>query len=267
MLEQLNRRLWENYEDYATARGESAAAVLSRLIDLQGARILDFGAGTGGVSHVLAQRGAFVTAVEINEKKAAELRRLTAGLPVTLVADIPQGECYDAVVLLDVIEHLVDWRDRLAAFYRCLKPGGVVYLSTPNKLSPFNLLCDPHFSLPLVSLLPRQGVRAAASLFGYRSRGRRDFPQLLTLSELLKGVRRAGFRARLVNRAVVAFAMQRPESLWNRPLHLQLVKRLPTGARRLLLRLLSDRFDAFNALINPTWYMLLVKPMGLRGSV
>lgn len=256
----MNNRLWQNYEQFGGARGEMVAHILSGRLDLRGARILDFGAGTGGVSLELARQGAEVTAVEPNPLKRASLLEQKGNLPLRVVDAIPNDR-FQTVILLDVIEHLIDWSAWLERFHQCLSVGGFVYLSTPNKWSPLNILCDPHFSLPLVSLLNRRWVRRiTADLLRWQPKQRIDFPQLLSLPELHQGARAAGFDLQLINREAAAFALGRPQALWNRALHLRIIdvcKRL--GADRLLIELISDEIDFFNERLNPAWYALLVK--------
>ena len=256
----MNQKLWQNYERFAASRGAMVAQILSQRLDLRGACILDFGAGTGGVSLELARRGAIVTAIEPNPQKRAILIEQKGDLPLCVVEAI-SNEQFDAVILSDVIEHLIGRCAWLKCFHEHLSPGGFVYLSTPNKGSPVNMLCDPHFSLPLISLLNRRWVKwITADVLRWQPKERIDFPQLLSLRELYEGARAAGYQLQLINREAAAFALQHPQALWNRALHLHIIdlcRRI--GAERLLIRLISDEIDFFNERVNPSWYALLIK--------
>jgi SAM-dependent methyltransferase len=261
-MTQFNKKLWANYERFAAARGEMVTFILSRHLNLRHVRILDFGAGTGGVSLELAKRGAFVTAVELNPEKRELMTRQGAPANLHVLESLPDEGDFDAVVLLDVIEHLPDWREWLRCFHQRLAPGGVIYLSTPNKFSPLNLLCDPHFSLPGIALLKRKWVKSVvADFLGLQPKERVDFPELLSLRQLDDGIRAAGFTWRLINKSVAEYALEHPQALWNRPLHLVVVNQLrQLSSGKALLKLVSDEVVFFNFWINPAWYMLLEKP-------
>ena len=43
----------------------------------------------------------------------------------------------------------------VAAFDKLIKPGGVVLVTVGNRFNPGMLLCEPHYGLPGMTLLPR----------------------------------------------------------------------------------------------------------------
>ena len=66
---------------------------------------------------------------------------------------------FDLIIIQDVIEHLTNISDFYSEVKRILKTNGMIYLSTPNKLSIFNFFNDPHFGLPIVSILKRESIK------------------------------------------------------------------------------------------------------------
>ncbi|MCX8135068.1 MAG: class I SAM-dependent methyltransferase [Roseococcus sp.] len=94
-----------------------------------GARVLDYGAGSGEFLEAGAAAGWAMEGVEPGEAYAAHARRRG----VTVHAALPEGAGpYDAITAHHVFEHL---RDPLAVLRRlaaALTPGGVVYLSVPD---------------------------------------------------------------------------------------------------------------------------------------
>jgi SAM-dependent methyltransferase len=63
---------------------------------------------------------------------------------VLLEADLPESE-FRAVVMGDLIEHLVDPEDGLARVAQALRPGGVAYLAVPDAGSRVARLMGPRW--------------------------------------------------------------------------------------------------------------------------
>lgn len=263
-MSSINSKLYSNYETFGQQRGRLVVHVLSSYIVMPGSRVLDFGAGTGGIALECARAGATVHAIEPNAGKACRLvaQAQAEHLNVSFLDTLPVlAQPYDAIVLLDVIEHLQNPEQWLHQLRSLLKPNGVIYMSTPNKFSPAHLLLDPHFSVPLLSLASRRLVKwVTADVLKWQPSERQDFPELFSFSTLMSLFSRAGFETTLVNRTVLDYAIAHPRSVWNRPLHLRLVRLLQQNdVGRWLKWIVTDGHDGFNRWLNPTWYMILQK--------
>jgi SAM-dependent methyltransferase len=104
-----------------------------------GARLFELGCGRG---HFLAEAqaaGFDVFGADIAPDSVAAAAalvgpgRVRCGVPEEL--DLPEAghdDCYDACVLLDVIEHLRNPLDTLTRLRRCLRPGGKIVMVTPS---------------------------------------------------------------------------------------------------------------------------------------
>ena len=108
---------------------------------LRGARVLDVGCGAGLLSEALAREGAQVTAIDLAPDliKIAKLHRLESGVevdyrltPVEALADEMPG-AFDAIVCMEMLEHVPDPGAIIAACATLLKPGGHLFLSTLNR--------------------------------------------------------------------------------------------------------------------------------------
>ncbi len=135
------------------------------------ARVLDIGPGSGVMGAFLRDRGVEnLYAVEVD----ADCRSHVAPLYKEVHAELAplQGRSYDAVLLLDVLEHMARPFEFLQEIAALLAPGGVVLVSVPN---------IAHWSIRLTLLFGR---------FEYTERGlldkthlqffnRRRFNQLL----------------------------------------------------------------------------------------
>ncbi len=99
--------------------------------------VLDFGAGVGNLARALHGLGTFrsVTAVDIMPRPAdlPEAIRWSAH-DLNDRTSFPDG-AFDVVVSAEVIEHLENPRSVAREWFRLLKPGGRVLISTPNNES------------------------------------------------------------------------------------------------------------------------------------
>lgn len=125
-----------------------------------GFRVLEVGCGTAALSAALASRGADVVASDVSLRWLALARKRLAesGSPdVELVACAAESlpfdpGSFDLVAAADVIEHVADPARFLAESARVLRPGGLLFLSTPNR---YSLGLEPHVRLWGVGFLPR----------------------------------------------------------------------------------------------------------------
>jgi SAM-dependent methyltransferase len=108
---------------------------------LAGGDVLEIGAGNGLLARSLLAAGlrcASYTATELSEARLAALRASlrdprvrVARLDVEAAPDESDAR-YDAIVLVALIEHLFDPLRAMQRLRRWLKPGGFVFVDTPN---------------------------------------------------------------------------------------------------------------------------------------
>lgn len=99
-------------------------------------RILDVGCSSGAFLMSARKLGVDAEGVEPSAEAAETARK--AGLKVFTgfleAARFPDAS-FDAVTLIEIIEHLHDSRSLLSECRRILKPGGILLISTPNAAS------------------------------------------------------------------------------------------------------------------------------------
>lgn len=94
--------------------------------------ILDIGCGTGAMSKRLTRWGRVVSADFSPLALQFSRRRGLENLVTADAMHLPFSEGhFDALVAMDMLEHLPDDKAALAEFYRVLKPGGVVLATVP----------------------------------------------------------------------------------------------------------------------------------------
>ncbi len=136
-------------------------AWFDRQINWQGRDVLDLGCAGGFMAEALAQRGAHVTGIDpaVAAIAAARSHAQTAGHDI--VYDVGMGEAlpytdaaFDAVVCVDVLEHVTDLTCVLAQVARTLRPGGMFLFDTINR-NPLARLATITVAENILRLLPR----------------------------------------------------------------------------------------------------------------
>jgi glycosyltransferase involved in cell wall biosynthesis len=145
-------------------------------------QVADLGANRGVLSAQLAHRVAHVTAADLEQPDEAGDADAVA---IDLDGDFDSAlgrRRYDAVLALDVIEHLIRPEDGVRKIAGIMKPGGVLYASTGN---------IAYFVLRISLLLGQ---------FNYGKRGILDLThsRLFTIYSFRKLLANAGFEIRAV---------------------------------------------------------------------
>ncbi len=100
--------------------------------------VLDIGCGSGHGSFVLADKFSAVKGVDVSAEALDYARQNWNNAKIEYKqgsgTEIPfPDSSFDVVVAYEVFEHICDWKRFLSEIKRVLKPGGLVYISTPNK--------------------------------------------------------------------------------------------------------------------------------------
>lgn len=112
---------------------------------LTGKNAVDVGCGAGLLAEPLARMGAATSAVDAAAEniQAAKVHATGAGLKIDYrhgeLAELNLGQ-FDLVASMEVIEHVADKAAFIAQLAACLKPDGLMVLSTPNRTAKSRLL-------------------------------------------------------------------------------------------------------------------------------
>lgn len=159
-----------------------------RLQPLAGKRVLDVGCGGGLLAEALAHRGAQVVGIDTSSEaiRAAKLHALeqgiesvtyqVAGIEAYRAAREPGASGFDAVVCMELLEHVPEPDRLVTECAELVEPGGHLCLSTLNRTTEAWLL----------------GIVAAEHLLGLLPRGTHRHDRFVRPSELAAWGRRAG---------------------------------------------------------------------------
>ncbi len=110
-----------------------------------GMRVLDIGAGWGGVTRYCGPRGVDVTSLTLANDSFQHISKLLkeTGWPGrVLLQDFlthTPEEPYDAIVILGVIEHIPYYRKFFQQAWRLLKPGGRIYMDASADIEKYTV--------------------------------------------------------------------------------------------------------------------------------
>jgi len=133
----LTRALMEPSNEYRRERfGKERVAIIDRFLRPQGGerlRLLDVGCATGFFVLAAQDAGWIASGVEANPFQADFARKSGLDVRNETIEEttFPEGS-FDAVTLFEIIEHVKQPMAILRKAHRLLKPGGMVFLYTPN---------------------------------------------------------------------------------------------------------------------------------------
>ncbi len=149
----------------------------------EGLRILDIGCGGGLLCEPMARLGADVVGADAAPRNipVARLHAEQSGLAIdyrhTTAEDlVASGERFDAILNMEVVEHVADPLSYLTACRQLLKPGGLMTCSTLNRNSKSFVMA----------------ILGAEWVMRWLPRGTHDWNKFITPDELFALLRKAG---------------------------------------------------------------------------
>jgi len=118
--------------------------------------VLDVGGSTGYGDNYLADHFGQVISIDIDEQAIQVANdKFSKGNLTFLYGDALNlhfaDNSFDIVICSNVYEHVTNPERMMDEIFRVLKPGGICYFSAANRW----MLIEPHYNLPLLSVMPR----------------------------------------------------------------------------------------------------------------
>jgi 2-polyprenyl-3-methyl-5-hydroxy-6-metoxy-1,4-benzoquinol methylase len=257
-----NYERWRRSRENSIERGRFVELVISNEIKCENLSILDLGSGEGGTSKVLSKKN---NVISFDISKARLLRQQYPDAKLNYICGstsfLPfQEKLFDVIILQDVLEHL-DEREKLVDnLFNLLNENGVIYVSTPNKLSLLNFVSDPHWGVPFISLMKRDNIKKYfLKTFRKSERNRKDIAELLSLNALLRLLEKR-FEIKLFTKTAVNELFKGNKGIAWSKFHLKLIK-FSNWLRfsKIIVKLSNNKFGFLNKYLTPTFYFILKK--------
>ena len=251
-----NFERWKKAREISEERGKFVKLIISRFIKCEQLNILELGSGEGGTASVFSKDNNFIS-LDLSllrlQRQPDTIIKINADaqiLPFKLSK-------FDLIILQDVIEHLPDNNELLHYLSGFLKKEGIIYLSTPNRLSLLNIISDPHFGLPFISILKRNQIKKYfLPLFRKDDSCRNDIAQLLSLKEL----KQMSYDYEIILNTKFALSeliKGNKGVIWS-SFHIRLLNiLLRTGLHKLILKAANDKQSFLNYFFTATFYLIL----------
>ncbi len=134
---------------------------MDRQIHWSGKKVLDVGCAGGFMSEAIFDRGATVTGIDPAEEAidAARAHADQTGRSITYNVGVGEAlpyedQSFDAVVCVDVLEHVADLPQVIREIHRVLVPGGLFLFDTINR-NPVARLATITVAEDILRLLPK----------------------------------------------------------------------------------------------------------------
>ncbi|MCK9609158.1 MAG: bifunctional 2-polyprenyl-6-hydroxyphenol methylase/3-demethylubiquinol 3-O-methyltransferase UbiG [Methylomonas sp.] len=179
-------RWWDPNGEFKTLHDVNPLRLhyLQQFAELSGKRVVDVGCGGGILTEGLAKAGADAFGIDLSEEliDIADLHGLETGINAhyqkisaeNLAEQQPAG--FDHVTCMEMLEHVPDPASIIRACATLVKPGGMVFFSTLNRVPKAYLLA----------------ILAAEHILNMLPQGTHDYKTFIKPSELCQSARNAG---------------------------------------------------------------------------
>ena len=257
-----NYERWKRAREISIERGKFVLSIISKVREFKNLKILDIGSGEGGTSKVLSQNN-IVTSFDMNKIRLRRQQNSFSNFNLLCgsSSSLPfKNNSLDLIILQDTLEHLDNREKLINNIYNLLNDDGMIYLSTPNKFALINIIADPHWGVPIVSILKRESIRKYfLNYFRKSEMNRKDIAELLSLKNIYE-MFGDKFELQLFTIHSVNELLKGNKGIVWSNFHLKLLHTLKkVKLDRAITKLANNRIGFINRFFTPTYYMVFKK--------
>lgn len=149
-------RDWDTSITKSLVKDVLSTAKKETKMPLKDMNVLDVGCGGGTYSFAIEKKVKKVVSVEPYKDAYLQAlenkKRLKSAISVhnVVIEKFVSSTRFDLVMSITTLEHMPNPKASFKQIFNLMKPGGIIYLTVPNKLWPIEV----HYKLPFLSWLP-----------------------------------------------------------------------------------------------------------------
>jgi ubiquinone/menaquinone biosynthesis C-methylase UbiE len=287
-----NFKKWLLARKLSIERGKFVYTIVNQKVGTNNLSVLDLGSGEGGTAKVFSKDN-FVVSLDLSldrlkrqistviskesstEKSStndedrflSSFEMTSSNIPNYLARvngsaiQLPfKDQSFNLIIIQDVIEHISDTNNFYSEIMRVLKPNGNVFISTPNKFSIFNFISDPHFGLPIVSILNRASIKKYFLKYFRKSDfHREDIAELFSLNGLVN-LFQNDFEISLNTKFSVKELFNGNMGIIWSDFHFKLIAFCKLiKLDKVLVKISNNKFGVINKYFTPTFYIVFIR--------
>ncbi len=257
-----NYERWKRAREISIERGKFVLSIISKVREFKNLKILDIGSGEGGTSKVLSKDNILIS-FDMNKIRLRRQQNSFSNFNLLCgsSSSLPfKNNSLDLIILQDTLEHLDNREKLINNIYNLLNDDGMIYLSTPNKFALINIIADPHWGVPIVSILKRESIRKYfLNYFRKSEMNRKDIAELLSLKNIYE-MFGDKFELQLFTIHSVNELFKGNKGIVWSDFHLKLLHTLKkVKLDKAITKLANNRMGFINRFFTPTFYMMIKK--------
>ncbi len=152
----IGRKSIQEYNLYRRKRAKGSIKFLTQFIELNKKNILDIGCGHGSNAYILAEKGGFVTGMDIDEQRLEVARKINKHENIIYTSKCLEqffSHKFQIITILDVLEHISNYKQLIKNIIPIIDKNSLIFI----EYNPYFSIIGHHlydYTLLPVQLFP-----------------------------------------------------------------------------------------------------------------